>query len=136
MEGLGMVKIIQKKGEKVFCRFEVRLLGQRYRKTIKCNKADVKKIFRRWEKSIIDGELDCSKFFEKLRDYLSYVRQTSTLADYKNKVSVFGRIKGLIGNIKLTDIKPFHIMNLQAKLIEKGLKPASINRYIFSGLRP
>jgi integrase len=77
---------------KVRFQFDTYYLGKRHRKNVTCYKSDVKKIYREWEKQIINGLDGDFTFFEKLDEYLKYSKSMKSEKTYQHEKTMIEQV--------------------------------------------
>ena len=97
---------------KVTYKFSYTIGSNRYRKQVTCYPSSINKIYRKWERDIIDSKLNPKgpMFFQILDDFLAHVKRTRSKRTYGHyKRVITSLIKVQMKDIPITDIKRRHV---------------------------
>ncbi len=122
---------------KVKYEFYIRIMGKRHRNIVTCPKSAVDSLYRKWEKSILDGLDEKYLFFEIYEDYLKFVLASKPEQAYLKARRTYSLLRECLPEnlylheFRRTQIEDFKLWRKKNKKQGDGqVSEASINRDI------
>ncbi|MEK6794102.1 MAG: site-specific integrase [Spirochaetota bacterium] len=112
--------------------FDLRVLGNRFRRLVTCPASAVVELYRRWEREIYDSNgsvIAKHKFFDIVKKYIEWITGKKTAEVVYRETSVLNQAVKFFGKKYLSEIKRHHI---EEYLAHRRANPTSKHKSVLS----